>query len=193
MKSQLVNVKDIVPNKTNPRVIRDFKFQKLVKSIKEFPEMLNLRPIVVDEDMVVLGGNMRLKAILEAGLTEVPIIKASNFTPAQKQEFIIKDNVSFGDWDWDVLANEWDTTALEDWGMVIGFGDNDFFSVNDKEEEKSDRPMATDDDYSVFECVMLHNNKLRLVEGINEAKAKYGLDKTEDALIAIVNKFLSND
>ena len=190
MKTEIVKIQKIKPNQTNPRYIRDFKFQKLVKSIKEFPEMLNLRPIVVDENMVVLGGNMRLKAILEAGIQEVPVSIAEGLTEDQKQEFIIKDNVSYGDWDWDVLANQWDTKTLDDWGMTINFGGDDYFDAQEREKDSSERPMATDDDYSVFECVMLHDNKLRLIEGINKAKAQHGLDKTEDALILIVNKFL---
>jgi len=106
-------------NKDNPRVIKDDKFKKLVKSIQEFPEMLEIRPIVVNDEMVVLGGNMRLKACIEAGLTEVPIIKASSLTPEQQKEFIIKDNVGFGEWEWDVLANEWDVEKLIDWGLDI--------------------------------------------------------------------------
>jgi hypothetical protein len=190
MKTEIVKIQKIKPNQTNPRYIRDFKFQKLVKSIKEFPEMLNLRPIVVDENMVVLGGNMRLKAILEAGIQEVPVSIAEGLTEDQKQEFIIKDNVSYGDWDWDVLANQWDTQTLDDWGMTINFGGDDYFDAEEKQKDSSERPMATDDDYSVFECVMLHDNKLRLIEGINTAKAQHGLEKTEDALILIVNKFL---
>ena len=190
MKTEIVKIQKIKPNQTNPRYIRDFKFQKLVKSIKEFPEMLNLRPIVVDENMVVLGGNMRLKAILEAGIQEVPVSIAEGLTEDQKQEFIIKDNVSYGDWDWDVLANQWDTQTLDDWGMTINFGGDDYFDAKERQKDSSERPMATDDDYSVFECVMLHDNKLRLIEGINKAKAQHGLDKTEDALILIVNKFL---
>ena len=114
-----VNITDIHPNKDNPRFIKDHKFEKLVKSIKEFPEMLDLRPIVVNEDMVVLGGNMRLRACEEAGLTEVPILKAENLTKAQQREFIVKDNSSFGEWDWDLLANEWDTDMLEEWGIDL--------------------------------------------------------------------------
>ena len=95
---------------------------QLVKSIKDFPEMLDLRPIVVDDNLVVLGGNMRLKACMEAGLSEVPIIKASNLSEEQKKQFIIKDNVGFGEWDWDIIANEWDTEYLENWGLdIIGF------------------------------------------------------------------------
>lgn len=106
-------------NPNNPRVIKDDKFKKLVKSIQEFPQMLEIRPIVVNDEMVVLGGNMRLKACIEAGLTEVPIIKASSLTPEQQNEFIIKDNVGFGEWEWDVLANEWDIDKLSEWGLDI--------------------------------------------------------------------------
>lgn len=119
MQHTTINISSIRPNPENPRVIKDEKFAKLVKSIKEFPEMLELRPIVVNDEMVVLGGNMRLKACIEAGLTEVPIIKASSLTPDQQKEFIIKDNVGFGEWDWDVLANDWDAEKLTDWGIEI--------------------------------------------------------------------------
>ena len=119
---QLINIQEVKPNENNPRFIKDYKFKKLVKSIKEFPEMLKLRPIVVNSDMVVLGGNMRLKACKEAGLKEVWILKADDLTEQQQREFIVKDNVGFGEWDWDVLGNEWNTQQLEDWGLeVIGF------------------------------------------------------------------------
>jgi len=114
-----VSIKAIKANPNNPRVIRDDKFRKLVKSINEFPEMLELRPIVVNDEMVVLGGNMRLKACKEAGLNEVAIIKASNLSEAQQAEFIIKDNVGFGEWDWDMLANEYNDQDLKDWGVDI--------------------------------------------------------------------------
>ena len=119
---QLINIQEVKPNENNPRFIKDYKFKKLVKSIKGFPEMLKLRPIVVNSDMVVLGGNMRLKACKEAGLKEVWVLKADDLTEKQQREFIVKDNVGFGEWDWDVLGNEWNTQQLEDWGMeVIGF------------------------------------------------------------------------
>ena len=114
---QKVKITEVKTNPNNPRLIKDDKFKKLVKSIKEFPQMLELRPIVVNDDMVVLGGNMRLKACKEAGLKEVPIIKASDLTDEQQKEFIVKDNVGFGEWDWDVLANEWDAVQLEEWGL----------------------------------------------------------------------------
>jgi DNA modification methylase len=114
-----VKIKEIKLNPNNPRLIKDDKFKKLVKSIQEFPEMLEIRPIVVNDEMIVLGGNMRLKACIEAGLKDVPIIKASNLTIEQQNEFIIKDNISFGENDWEVLANEWDTEQLEEWGLDI--------------------------------------------------------------------------
>jgi len=129
-----VNIKQVLPNPDNPRFIKDYKFKKLVKSIKEFPQMLDLRPIVVNQDMIVLGGNMRLKACEEAGLTEVPIIFADNLTPEQEKEFIIKDNSSFGEWDWDLLANEWDLQDLEDWGLEIPNLDDEVDELEDGEE-----------------------------------------------------------
>ena len=116
---QIVKTKDIIANENNPRVIKDDKFRKLVQSIKDFPQMLNLRPIVVNDEMVVLGGNMRLRAVQEVGLKEVAIIKASDLTEEQQKEFIIKDNVGFGEWDWDVLANEWEPELLTEWGLDI--------------------------------------------------------------------------
>ena len=123
MNIQLKNIKDIKFNKENPRIIKDEKFKKLVQSIKQFPQMLEIRPIVVDADNVVLGGNMRLKASIEAGLKEIPVICADNLTPEQQKEFIIKDNVNFGQWDWNVLNEKWDNEFLKEWGMdVLVFG-----------------------------------------------------------------------
>jgi site-specific DNA-methyltransferase (adenine-specific) len=114
-----VKISEIKPNPKNPRLIKDEKFKKLVKSIIEFPQMLELRPIVVDENNIILGGNMRFKALKEAGHTEVSIVRANDLTSEQKDEFIVKDNVGFGEWDWDSLANEWDTDKLTDWGLDL--------------------------------------------------------------------------
>jgi len=119
MKAEKVKISQVKTNPNNPRLIKDHKFKKLVKSIKEFPEMLEIRPIVVDKDNIVLGGNMRLRACQEAGLKEVYILKASQLTEKQQRECIIKDNVGFGEWDWDDLANEWDAEELEDWGLDL--------------------------------------------------------------------------
>jgi len=125
MKVTVVKISEVKTNPNNPRLIRDDKFLKLVNSIKEFPEMLELRPIIVNDDMIVLGGNMRLKACKEAGLKEIPIIKASELTEEKQREFIIKDNVGFGEWDWDALANEWDAEQLEEWGLDVPIFDQE--------------------------------------------------------------------
>lgn len=119
MQVNKVKITEVKNNPKNPRLIKDDKFRKLVKSIQEFPQMLELRPIVVDENNIVLGGNMRLKACKEAGLKEVYIVKAENLTEQQKDEFIVKDNVGFGEWDWDMLANEWDVDKLDEWGLNV--------------------------------------------------------------------------
>ena len=117
-----MNINEIKPNPSNPRIIKDDKFKKLVKSIQDFPQMLELRPIVIDENNIVLGGNMRLKACIEAGLKDVPVKQAKELTEEQKKEFIVKDNVGFGEWDWSDLANNWETEELEEWGLdIIGF------------------------------------------------------------------------
>ena len=118
----LEKITKVKSNPNNPRLIKDDKFHKLVNSIKEFPKMLEIRPIVVNDDMIVLGGNMRLKACKEAGLKEVPVIKASDLTEEEQRQFIIKDNVSGGEWDWEMLANDWNVEQLDNWGLdVIGF------------------------------------------------------------------------
>ena len=117
-----MKLKDIKPNPNNPRVLRDDKFQKLKQSITEFPKMLSLRPIVIDENNVVLGGNMRLRALQELGFTDIDdscVKYAKDLTEEEKKRFIIADNVAFGEWDWDTLANDWEVVDLEAWGLEI--------------------------------------------------------------------------
>jgi hypothetical protein len=118
----MIKLTTIKSNPNNPRVIRDEKFKKLVKSIEEFPKMMALRPMVVNEDMVVLGGNMRLKALKELGYKEVPndwVKSAKDLTDDEIRRFIIADNVGFGEHDWEMLANEWNVEELTDWGLDI--------------------------------------------------------------------------
>jgi len=134
MQSKKVKVTEVKANPNNPRIIKDEKFAKLIQSVKDFPEMLEIRPIVVNKDMVVLGGNMRFKACKEAGLKEIPIIIAENLTEEQQKEFIIKDNVSGGEWDWDMLANQWDVEELNQWGLDIP----DFALDSNLEAEEDD-------------------------------------------------------
>jgi site-specific DNA-methyltransferase (adenine-specific) len=133
---EIKKISELKLNPNNPRLIKDDKFKKLVQSIKDFPEMLSIRPIVVNKDMIILGGNMRFRACKEAGIKEIPVIVTD--LPEEKQrEFLIKDNTSGGEWDWDMLANEWDTDELEAWGL-----DLPVFDVKDEGE-------ADDDNYDV--------------------------------------------
>ena len=145
MNVEKVKVSSIKMNPDNPRVIKDNKFETLVKSIKEFPEMLDLRPIVVDENMITLGGNMRLKAIQELGIKEVSIVKVNDLTEQQKREFIVKDNLSYGEWNWDMIKVDWNLEELSDWGMDIPtFLDSDFdlggFFDEDAENDRDNKP-----------------------------------------------------
>ena len=141
MKKQ-VNIAAVKENPDNPRFIKDAKFKKLVKSIKGFPEMLEKRPIVVDEDMVVLGGNMRLKACKSAGLFEVWVDIAEGWTEDQKREFIVKDNVGFGEWDWDILANEWNTEILSDWGLDLPVFEMPLDDEPQEEKEQEEKELC---------------------------------------------------
>jgi hypothetical protein len=143
---EIVKIEAIKANSKNPRVIKDDKFRKLVQSIREFPDMLNKRPLIcftdVDGKYVVLGGNMRLRAAQEIGLKEMPIILANDWTQEQKDEFLIKDNVGFGEWDYDILANEWDSKSLTEWGLELptSWGNED--TIMDSKDVDSSQLMA---------------------------------------------------
>ena len=116
---QVIEVDKLKPNKANPRKINKEKFKKLVTSIKKFPKMLDIRPIVVDENMTILGGNMRYKACLDIGIKEVPVIVVNGLSIDEADQFIIKDNVGYGEWAWETLADEWDVVKLKDWGLDL--------------------------------------------------------------------------
>jgi len=166
-----IDIQKVKPNKNNPRVIKDFKFKKLVQSIQEFPEMLEKRPIVVDEDMIVLGGNMRLKACIEAGLKKINVIIAEGWSEKQKQEFIIKDNVGYGEWDWDVLANEWEKYPLQDWGMDL-WDFNKEISFNENVDE------------SLFENDIKESNEVNVL--LNMSNKTY--EKIQNDIQKIIEK-----
>ena len=163
-----ININKIYPNKNNPRFIKDYKFKKLVKSVKEFPEMLKLRPIIVDKDNIILGGNMRYKACKEIGLKEVYIIKADSFNKNQLQEFIIKDNVGYGQWDWDMIANEWDSQQLNEWGLEVLELEENFDEGGISEDENE-------------------NNKDEVV--INLTMPHYQYDKMENDFENFIKKY----
>lgn len=194
--SKIVKVLDLKPYSGNPRHIRYEKFKKLVKSIQEFPEMLQLRPFVVNEDNVILGGNMRYQACIQLGIEEVPVVVAKGLTEEQQREFVIKDNVNFGEWDWDVLANEWESPELNNWGLEVWDSSSQFLSVedvydpNDGEIEKpnEDREPIAGPRYVTYELVMQIDNKMELIAILNSVKEKHKLDTSEDALMEIVKK-----
>jgi len=147
LKKDKMKISEIKLNKKNPRLIKDYKFEKLKKSIQEFPKMLELRPMILDDNNVVLGGNMRLTALKDLGYKEIPdnwVKRASELTDEEKQRFVIADNVGFGDWDWDIIANEWDTELLADWGLdVPSFEvDVDYSILDDQDTDQQLQDMS---------------------------------------------------
>jgi len=192
MKIEVLKISAIKPNENNPRTIRDEKYLKLLTSIKDFPDMLQLRPIVLNKDYVVIGGNMRLKACKEAGLSEVPVIIAKGLTPEQEREFAIKDNVSNGDWNWQALLEGWDSTELVNWGFdsysfstvetVFGnFKEEDETDIDESTYEVSytDEPKITDNGYVRFEIVLKEEDKKFLSSLINKVKKSESLTNAE--------------
>lgn len=147
-----MKISEIKSNPNNPRLIKEEKFRKLVKSIKDFPEMMELRPIVIDENNVIQGGNMRYQALLDLKYKEIPdswVKQGKDLSENQWKQFVIKDNVGFGEWEWDILANEWDATELEEWGLNIpnwaaGMDENNMTDEDVDIEEEFD-PIGTMD------------------------------------------------
>jgi ParB-like chromosome segregation protein Spo0J len=169
----IVKITQIKPNPKNPRTIKDERFEKLKKSIEDFPDMLNKRPLVcftdTDGKYVVLGGNMRLKAAKDLGLKQLPIILADEWTEEQKAEFLIKDNVGYGEWDWQQLATDWDNKKLEEWGLEIEKWDND-------DIKKEENPYTEKINIPIYEA---NNEKPKLLETYNKDKFEQLINKIE--------------
>tara|TARA_R110000772_G_C13310310_1_gene440329 strand:- start:8417 stop:8992 length:576 start_codon:yes stop_codon:yes gene_type:complete len=183
-----VPIAKIKNNEDNPRFIRDHKFELLVQSIKDFPDMLMLRPIIVNKEFFVLGGNMRLKACREAGLKTVPTIVADTLTPQQEAEFIIKDNANFGEWDFDLLKSFYNDEQLIAFGLDIPDYSN-MFKEEETEKIEVVKPSSQSDDHSTYELIMLHQNKLEFQELLGNVQKKHGLSKQEAALMHIVRNY----
>lgn len=182
MKREIIqlNLNDIKLNEKNPRTINKRQLDKLVESVQEFPEMTELRPIVVDENNTILGGNMRYRAMQKLGKSTAEVVKVSGLTDEQKREFIIKDNVAFGDWDWDALANEWDTIKLDEWGLDIPESEQ----VDEEIEEVDVPEVAGEPDSQAGEVYSL--GKHRLVCGDctkSDIMSKLMGDKVADMLL----------
>jgi hypothetical protein len=165
MKAIKTKLSEVKLNPNNPRLIKDDNFKKLVQSIKDFPEMLDIRPIVVNADMVILGGNMRFKACKEAGLKEVPIIVADNLTEEQQREFLIKDNVSGGEWDWSLLA-DWDSEQLEEWGLEVPN-----WSAGVSENNMQDEDVDIEEEFNAIGTMDGKQRVVFLFDGPDEAES----------------------
>ena len=176
MKPNKIKIQKLKENPDNPRIISRDKFRKLVNSLKEFPQMLKLRPIVVDEDNIILGGNMRYKAALELGLSEVWVIQADDLTKEQKAEFIIKDNAGFGKWDWETLANDWSMEVLTDWGVDVVIDQDDIAEMENPNNMNTENVFATELDMQSNYIVLKFNNDIDWIQ----AKTLFEL-KTETA------------
>ena len=188
MEVQKVKISSVKNNPKNPRFIKDDKFKKLVKSIQEFPQMLELRPIVVDENNIVLGGNMRLKACIEVGIKEVYIVKAEDLTEEQKDEFIVKDNVGFGEWDWDMLANEWDTEKLTDWGLGLPIFNDDL--TNNASYEGLDQLSKLDKflNSELKRMFLVYDNETfeNVINWFNELQQKHELENHSQVILKLM-------
>lgn len=188
MNSREVNLSEIKSNPNNPRIIKDDKFHKLVESIKTFPRMLEIRPIVVNKDMVVLGGNMRLRACKEAGLKKVPVIFADDLSEEQQREFIIKDNVGFGEWDWAMLANEWDYKELDDWGLTLPNFDDTLTNNNDYEgkDQNSKLDKFMDAEFKRMFLVFDNDTFDKVIEWLNFIQTENKLDNHSQVILHLM-------
>ena len=174
-----MDINKLKPNPNNPRLIKDDKFQKLVKSIQTFPEMMAKRPIVcvtdVDGKLFPLGGNMRLRAIQEIGMNEIPdewITLADEWTEEQRREFVIKDNVGFGEWNWEQLANEWDADDLSEWGLDLPGFDADDDTYSAKVESPIYTPKAEKPEISELANLTKYNSLISDIEQSNISDGK---------------------
>lgn len=157
MQIEEIKISEIKLNPNNPRIVKDEKFDKLVKSIQDFPEMLKIRPIVVNSDMITLGGNMRLKAAKKAGLKKVPIIRAENLSEEQQREFIIKDNIGYGEWEWNMLQSDWNVEQLVEWGLDFNFENE---KILEAEEDNFEIPDEIKSDIVIGDLFEIGNHRL---------------------------------
>jgi len=187
MEIKNVKLSEIKSNPNNPRVIKDDKFRKLVNSIQEFPKMLEIRPIVVNADMIVLGGNMRLKACKEAGLKEVPVIFADDLTEDEQKQFIIKDNVGFGEWDWDIIANEWDAEIISSWGLDVWNVDDMTNATNyDGLDQSSKLDKFLDAEIKRMFLVYDNDTFENVVTWFNNLQEKHGLENHSQVVLKLM-------
>ena len=181
MQPKLTKISDVKLNPNNPRLIKDDKFKKLVQSIKDFPEMLDIRPIVVNKDMIILGGNMRYRACKEAGIKEIPVI-ITDLSEDKQREFLIKDNTSGGEWDWDMLANEWNVEELQEWGLDLPSFDIE--DVGTAEEDNYEVPEGgIETDIVLGDLFEIGDHRLLCGDSTNLTHVEKLLDNTKADLL----------
>ncbi len=188
-----IEIKKLKPNPNNPRSINKNKFERLKKSITEFPKMLELRPIVVDENFVVLGGNMRLKALKDLGIKETFYIQQKDLTDEQKKQFVIKDNASFGDWDWDILANEWNNKDLLDWGIDVWQPEEELEKQIDENEFSNQ--IDTYINAQIKQIVLYYNNEEyeTALNNLEDIRLKENLEDNTQVFNLLIEKYLKNE
>ena len=181
-----IEIKKLKPNPNNPRSINKNKFERLKKSITEFPKMLELRPIVVDENFIVLGGNMRLKALKDLGIKETFYIQQKDLSDDQKKQFVIKDNASFGDWDWDILANEWNNKDLLDWGIDVWQPEEELEKQIDENEFSNPQ---------IKQIVLYYNNEEyeTALNNLEDIRLKENLEDNTQVFNLLIEKYLKNE
>ena len=186
---QKVKISEVFSNPVNPRLIKEDKFKKLVQSIKDFPEMLQLRPIVVNEEMGILGGNMRYKACQQLGHKEVYIIKAENLTESQMESFVIKDNVGFGEWDWDILANEWDAVLLKDWGMDVWQPEEEDYNNNENDSDTDYLDKYLNKDTGVLKLSFLQEQYKEIIYKLDRIQLKENANDHSETFLKILETY----
>lgn len=189
-----IEIKKLKPNPNNPRSINKNKFERLKKSITEFPKMLELRPIVVDEHFMVLGGNMRLQALKELGIAETYYIQEKELTEEQKKQFVIKDNASFGEWDWDILANDWNSKELNAWGIDVWVNKDDPIE-KEIDEDKFASEIDTYINAQIKQIVLYYNSDDYKQALLNFEKVRESnkLNDNTEVFNFLMNKYLKNE
>jgi hypothetical protein len=185
---ETVKISRVIPNEDNPRYIKEDKFKKLVQSLKDFPEMANARPIVVNKDMVALGGNMRLKAMQEAGWSEVPV-KIVDWSEEKQREFIIKDNVGYGEWDWDELANTWDAEELNAWGLDVWQPEAEDYNNNENDSDTDYLENYLNKDTGVLKLPFLQEQYKEVINKLNLIQTKEDANDHSETFLKILEKY----
>lgn len=188
-------IEELVLLHNNPRTITDSDFETLKQSIKKNKKFFEARPIIISNrtgELVVLGGNQRLRAAKDLKLKEVPTFLIEGLSELEEKEIVVRDNVNNGKWDWDILANEWETENLNEWGLAVWNPSDSLFDVSGEEEDVDVSPTITDNEHSKFELIMIHENKKELLHYVNQIKKERGLESQEEVMMLILKFYLDN-